>query len=44
MREELEKKRKSDLIALAKQLNIKGRSVLKKDLLIQKIIQVSTKK
>lgn len=37
-KKELEKKKKSEILAIAKTLNIKGRSLLKKDQLIKKII------
>lgn len=39
-KKELEKKKKNEIMALAKELLVKGRSLLKKDQLIKKILSI----
>ena len=43
-KQELNQKTKRELLLFAKQLNIKGRSLMKKDQLIQKMLLASEKK
>lgn len=43
IKEHLEKKKKTEILTIAKLLNIKGRSLLKKEQLITKIIKTQQK-